>query len=114
MRPALCHEALRLGRVLAELMPDEPEVHGLVALMEIQSSRFPARLDADGLPVPLLEQNRGRWDHLLIRRGFAALLRAQRLPRPPGPYVVQAAIAVCHARARAAGETDWRQIALLY
>src|SRR5207244_12120003 len=85
MRPALCHEALRLGRVLAELMPEEPEVHGLVALMEIQSSRFPSRLDADGLPVPLLEQNRGRWDHLLIRRGFAALLRAQRPGRPPGP-----------------------------
>jgi predicted RNA polymerase sigma factor len=100
--------------VLAELMPQEPEVHGLVALMEIQSSRFPARLDADGRPVPLLEQNRGRWDHLLIRRGFAALLRAHRLGQPPGPYVVQAAIAVCHARARAAAETDWRQIAMLY
>jgi predicted RNA polymerase sigma factor len=114
MRPALCHEALRLGRVLAELMPQEPEVHGLVALMEIQSSRFSARLDSGGLPVPLLEQNRGRWDHLLIRRGFAALLRAHRLGRPPGPYVVQAAIAVCHARARAAAETDWRQIAMLY
>ena len=114
MRPALCYEALRLGRVLAGLMPDEPEVHGLVALMEIQASRIPARLDPDGLPVPLPEQNRGRWDHLLIRRGFTALLRAQQLARPPGPYVLQAAIAVCHARARTAAETDWRQIALLY
>ena len=84
MRPALCYEALRLGRVLAGLMPDEPEVHGLVALMEIQSSRFPARLDADGLPVPLPDQDRGHWDHLLIRRGFAALLRARQLGRPPG------------------------------
>jgi predicted RNA polymerase sigma factor len=114
MRPALCYEALRLGRVLAGLMPDEPEVHGLVALMEIQASRIPARLDPDGLPVPLPEQNRGRWDHLLIRRGFTALLRAQQLAQPPGPYVLQAAIAVCHARARTAAETDWRQIALLY
>ncbi len=114
MRPALCYEALRLGRVLAGLMPGEPEVHGLVALMEIQASRIPARLDSDGLPVPLLEQNRGRWDHLLIRRGFTALLRAQQLEQPPGPYVLQAAIAVCHARARAAAETDWPQIALLY
>ena len=85
MRPALCYEALRLGRVLAGLMPDEPEVHGLVALMEIQASRIPARLDPDGLPVSLPEQNRGRWDHLLIRRGFAALLRAQQLGQPPGP-----------------------------
>ena len=114
MRPALCYEALRLGRVLAELMPDEPEVHGLVALMEIQASRIPARLDPDGLPVPLPQQNRGRWDHLLIRRGFTALLRAQQLGQPPGPYMLQAAIAVCHARARTAAETDWRQIALLY
>jgi RNA polymerase sigma-70 factor, ECF subfamily len=114
MRPALCTEALRLGRVLAALMPDEPEVHGLVALMEIQASRIPARLDPDGLPVPLPEQNRGRWDHLLIRRGFTALLRAQQLRRPPGPYVLQAAIAACHARARTGAETDWRQIAMLY
>jgi RNA polymerase sigma factor (sigma-70 family) len=114
MRPALCYEALRLGRVLAGLMPDEPEVHGLVALMEIQASRIPARLDPDGLPVSLPEQNRGRWDHLLIRRGFTALLRAQQLGQPPGRYVLQAAIAVCHARARTAAETDWRQIALLY
>jgi predicted RNA polymerase sigma factor len=114
MRPALCYEALRLGRVLAGLMPDEPEVHGLVALMEIQASRIPARLDPAGLPVPLLEQNRGRWDHLLIRRGFTALLRAQQMGQPPGPYILQAAIATCHARARTAAETDWRQIAMLY
>jgi predicted RNA polymerase sigma factor len=114
MRPALCTEALRLGRVLAGLMPDESEVHGLVALMEIQASRTPARLTPDGLPVPLPEQNRGRWDHLLIRRGFTALLRAQQLGCPPGPYVLQAAIAACHAQARTGAETDWRQIALLY
>jgi predicted RNA polymerase sigma factor len=114
MRPALCNEALRLGRVLAGLMPAEPEVHGLVALMEIQASRMPARLGPDGLPVPLPEQNRGRWDQLLIRRGFTALLRAQRLGGPPGPYVLQAAIAAGHARARTAAETDWRQIAELY
>jgi len=126
MRPALCDEALRLGRVLAGLMPGEPEVHGLVALMEIQASRMRARLDAGGLPVPLLEQNRGRWDQLLIRRGFAALLRAQSLlsqslpaagagDRPsPGPYVVQAAIAACHARARSPEQTDWASIAALY
>ena len=115
MRPALCDEALRLGRVLAGLMPDEPEVHGLVALMEIQASRMRARLSPDGLPVPLLEQNRGRWDQLLIRRGFAALLRAQSVSAAsPGPYVLQAAIAACHARARAASETDWAAIAALY
>jgi len=114
MRPSLCTEALRLGRVLAGLMPGEPEVHGLVALMEIQSSRIPARLGPDGLPVPLPEQNRGRWDHLLIRRGFTALLRAQQLRCPPGPYVLQAAIAACHARARTGADTDWRQIAMLY
>jgi len=114
LRPALCGEALRLGRVLAGLMPGEAEVHGLVALMEIQASRLAARLDADGLPVPLPEQNRGRWDQLLIRRGFTALLRAQELGGAPGPYVLQAAIAACHARARDAAETDWEQIALLY
>ncbi|HMD94013.1 MAG TPA: RNA polymerase sigma factor [Trebonia sp.] len=114
MRPALCTEALRLGRVLAGLMAAEPEVHGLVALMEIQASRIPARLGPDGLPVPLPEQNRGRWDQLLIRRGFTALLRAQRLGGPPGPYVLQAAIAACHARARTAADTDWQQIAALY
>jgi predicted RNA polymerase sigma factor len=114
MRPALCTEALRLGRVLGGLMPAEPEVHGLVALMEIQASRIPARLTPAGLPVPLLEQNRGRWDQLLIRRGFTALLQAERLGGPPGPYVLQAAIAACHARARTAADTDWEQIAALY
>jgi predicted RNA polymerase sigma factor len=114
MRPALCTEALRLGRVLAELMRAEPEVHGLVALMEIQASRIPARLSPAGLPVPLPEQNRGRWDQLLIRRGFTALLRAEQLDGPPGPYVLQAAIAACHARARTAADTDWKQIVLLY
>ena len=114
MRPSLCGEALRLGRVLAGLMPDEPEVHGLVALMEIQASRLAARLDSDGLPVPLPEQNRGRWDQLLIRRGFTALLRAQELGGAPGPYVLQAAIAACHARTGDPAETDWEQIALLY
>jgi RNA polymerase sigma factor (sigma-70 family) len=113
-RPELCYEALRLGRMLAELSPDEPEVHGLVALMEIQSSRMRARLGPAGQPVPLLEQNRGIWDQLLIRRGFAALLRAQSLGRPAGPYVLQAAIAACHARARSGDETDWAQIAALY
>ena len=114
IRPALCTEALRLSRVLAGLMPAEPEVHGLVALMEIQASRIPARLSPAGLPVPLPEQNRGRWDQLLIRRGFTALLRAERLGGPPGPYVLQAAIAACHARAQSAADTDWAQIALLY
>jgi RNA polymerase sigma factor (sigma-70 family) len=113
-RPELCYEALRLGRKLAELSPDEPEVHGLVALMEIQSSRMRARLGPAGEPVPLLEQNRGTWDQLLIRRGFAALLRAQRLGQPAGPYVLQGAIAACHARARSGDETDWAQIAALY
>jgi predicted RNA polymerase sigma factor len=115
MRPALCTEALRLGRVLAGLMPAEAEVLGLVALMELQASRFHARLDADGLPVPLLDQNRGRWDQLLIRRGFTALLRAEKLGvHPPGPYLLQAAIAACHARARDPADTDWGQIAALY
>jgi RNA polymerase sigma factor (sigma-70 family) len=113
-RPELCYEALRLGRMLAELSPDEPDVHGLVALMEIQSSRLRARAGPDGEPVPLLEQDRARWDQLLIRRGFAALLRAERLGRPPGPYVVQAAIAACHAQARTADGTDWTRIAALY
>jgi predicted RNA polymerase sigma factor len=115
MRPALCTEALRLGRVLAELMPAEPEVQGLVALMEIQASRVHARLSPAGLPVPLLEQNRGRWDQLLIRRGFSALLRAERLlADTPGPYVLQAAIAACHAQAHAPEQTDWPRIATLY
>jgi RNA polymerase sigma factor (sigma-70 family) len=113
MRPELCHEALRLGRMLAEWAPSEPEVHGLVALMEIQSSRLLARVGPDGEPVPLPEQNRGRWDQLLIRRGFTALLRA-RAAGPAGPYVLQGAIAACHARARTAAATDWAQIALLY
>jgi predicted RNA polymerase sigma factor len=113
-RPELCYEALRLGRMLAELSPDEPEVHGLVALMEIQSSRMRARLGPAGEPVTLLEQNRGIWDQLLIRRGFAALFRARALGRPSGPYVLQAAIAACHARARTAEETNWEQIATLY
>jgi predicted RNA polymerase sigma factor len=114
LRPELCWEALRLGRILAELAPAEPEVHGLVALMEIQASRERARTDEHGDPVPLLEQNRGRWDHLLIQRGFAALLRARDLGRPFGPYVLQAAIASCHAQARSAEETDWQRIATLY
>lgn len=114
MRPELCHEALRLGRMLAELAPDESEVHGLVALMEIQASRLAARTSQSGEPVPLLEQNRGRWDQLRIRRGFAALLRARQLRAAPGPYVLQAAIAACHARARTAEDTDWVQIASLY
>jgi len=114
MRPALCQEALRLGRVLAELMPQEPEVHGLVALMEIQASRAGARTGPSGEPIPLLEQNRGRWDQLLIRRGFAALLRAEKAGAPLGPYVLQGAIAACHAQARRPEETDWARIATLY
>jgi RNA polymerase sigma factor (sigma-70 family) len=114
LRPDLCQEALRLGRILAELAPTEPEVHGLAALMEIQASRSTARTGPSGEPIPLLEQNRGRWDQLLIRRGFVALLRARGLSDPPGPYVLQAAIAVCHAQARTAQDTDWKQIATLY
>ncbi|CAN5186170.1 RNA polymerase sigma factor [soil metagenome] len=114
MRPQLCEEALRLGRVLAELAPAEPEVHGLVALMEIQASRFAARTDANGDPILLLDQNRGRWDQLLIRRGLAAIARAVHLDQMPGPYLLQAEIAACHARARTAEETDWTRIAALY
>ncbi len=114
MRPGLCEEALRLGRILAELAPTEPEVHGLVALMEIQASRFGARIDAAGRPVLLLEQDRSRWDLLLAQRGLAALLRAERLGGTFGPYALQAAIAACHARARTAEETDWQRIAALY
>ena len=115
MRPQLCEEALRLGRILAELAPAEPEVHGLVALMEIQASRFAARRGPDGEPVLLLDQNRARWDQLLIRRGLAALARAAGARTPsPGPYVLQAAIAACHARARTAEETDWARIVGLY
>src|SRR5437588_212000 len=114
MRPALCEDALRLGRILAELAPKEPEIHGLVALMEIQASRSGARLGPSGEPVLLLDQDRGRWDRLLIRRGFAALERAERLGGARGPYAIQAAIAACHARARTADETDWERIAALY
>src|SRR5258706_10260781 len=113
-RPALCEEALRLGRILAELAPQEPEVHGLVALMEIQASRLRARVGPAGEPILLLDQNRALWDQLLIRRGFAALLRADAIGRPLGPYALQAAIAVCHARARTADDTDWVRIAELY
>ncbi|MBI1294507.1 sigma-70 family RNA polymerase sigma factor [bacterium] len=114
VRPLLCEEALRLGRVLAELTPQEAEVHGLVALMEIQSSRLRARIGPQGEPIRLLDQNRARWDRLLINRGLTALLRAQRLGGALGPYTLQAAIAACHARARTAEETDWEQIAALY
>src|SRR5205807_7395343 len=134
MRPALCEDALRLGRILAELAPQEPEVHGLVALMEIQASRSRARVGPSGQPVLLLDQNRALWDQLLIRRGLAALdraeklraeklraeklraekLRAEKLSGAQGPYTLQAAIAACHARARTGGETAWPRIAPLY
>ena len=114
MRPALCEDALRLGRVLAELTPQEPEVHGLVALMEIQASRAKARVGPSGEPILLLDQNRAQWDQLLIRRGLAALERAQSLGDQPGSFTLQAAIAACHARARTAGETDWPLIVNLY
>jgi len=114
MRPALCEDALRLGRILAELVPHEPEVHGLVALMEIQASRSRARVGPTGEPILLLDQDRGRWDQLLIRRGLAALQRAEELRGVLGPYALQAAIAACHARARTAAETNWEQIAALY
>ncbi|HKE35444.1 MAG TPA: RNA polymerase sigma factor [Candidatus Acidoferrum sp.] len=114
MRPALCEDALRLGRILAELAPLEPEVHGLVALMEIQASRLHARTGPRGEPILLLHQDRTRWDQLLIRRGLAALDRAEKLGGALGPYGLQAAIAACHARARTAGETDWHRIAALY
>jgi RNA polymerase sigma factor (sigma-70 family) len=114
VRPDLCEEALRLGRVLAELAPQESEVHGLVALMEIQASRLRARVGPSGEPVLLLDQDRARWDQLLIRRGLAALERAERVAGGLGPYGVQAAIAACHARARTAEETDWNRIAALY
>jgi RNA polymerase sigma factor (sigma-70 family) len=114
MRPALCEDALRLGRVLAGLMPKEPEVHGLMALMEIQASRSAARVGPSGEPILLLEQNRARWDQLLIRRGLAALERAEELGGARGPYTLQAAIAACHARAVDAEDTDWVRIADLY
>src|SRR5712671_3141005 len=114
IRPALCEEALRLGRIVAELVPKEPEVHGLVALMEIQASRSGARIGPSGEPVLLLDQDRARWDHLLVRLGLAALQRAEQLDGRLGPYALQAAIAACHARARTAAETDWVRIAALY
>jgi predicted RNA polymerase sigma factor len=111
MRPALCDEALRLGRILATLAPQEPEVHGLVALMELQASRTPARTDPDGAPILLQDQDRRRWDRLLIRRGLEALARTE---GTLGPYVLQASIAACHARATRAEDTDWERIATLY
>ncbi len=114
MRPALCADAVRLGRVLAQIAPDEPEVHGLVALMEIQSSRVGARVDADGAPVLLLDQDRSRWDPFFIRRGLDALARAEELGGATGPYALQAGIAACHARAARAEDTDWARIAALY
>jgi len=114
MRPALCDEALRLGRILAELAPREPEVHGLIALMEIQTSRAGARTNSSGQPILLLDQDRSRWDQLLIRRGLTALARAEALGGSLGPYTLQAAVAACHARARSAGETDWVRIVALY
>jgi RNA polymerase sigma-70 factor, ECF subfamily len=114
LRPALCEEALRQGRILAGLVPGEAEVHGLVALMEIQASRAKARVNALGEPILLLDQDRGRWDRLLINRGLAALERAERLGGMRGPYAIQAAIAACHARARSGEETDWERIAELY
>ena len=114
MRPELCQDALRLGRILAGLVPDEPEVHGLVALMEIQASRSRARVGPSGEPVLLLDQDRARWDHVLVRRGLTALARAEQLGGAEGPYALQAAIAACHARARTGDETDWTRIAELY
>jgi RNA polymerase sigma-70 factor (ECF subfamily) len=114
VRPALCEDALRLGRILAELMPAEAEVHGLVGLMEIQASRLWARVGKQGEPIPLLEQDRGKWDHMLIRRGLSALEKAEQLSADRGPYTLQAAIAACYARPRSVEETDWRRIADLY
>ncbi len=114
IRPGLCEDALRLGRILAELAPDQGEVHGLVALMEIQASRFGARTDSEGTPILLLDQDRGRWDRLLIVRGRAAIQRALALGAEPGPYLLQAQIAACHARAPTGHETDWAEIARLY
>lgn len=114
IRPLLCQEALRLGRILAEIAPNEPEVHGLVALMEIQASRLKTRINAKGEPILLMDQNRAKWDQLLIRRGITALERSRKLGRPLGPYSLQAAISICHAQARSAAETDWIRIAALY
>jgi len=114
VRPELCEDALRLGRILAELAPEQPEVHGLVALMELQASRIRARVSPTGEPILLLDQDRGRWDHLLIGRGLTALARAEAPGGGYGPYGLQAAIAACHARARSADETEWTQIVALY
>ncbi len=114
MRPALCEDALRLGRILAELVPQESEVHGLVALMEIQASRAAARIDSTGAPILLLDQNRAHWDHLLIRRGLNAIDRAAKIGTARGPYLLQAEIAACHARAHTPAETDWPRIVTLY
>jgi predicted RNA polymerase sigma factor len=114
MRPALCEDALRMGRILAGLMPDEPEVHGLVALMELQASRLRARISPSGAQVLLLDQDRTRWDWLLVGRGLRALERAFATGGPIGPYTLQAAIAACHARARTADDTDWERIVALY
>jgi RNA polymerase sigma factor (sigma-70 family) len=114
IRPALYDEALRLGRILAELVPEEPEVHGLIALMEIQASRSKARIGPKGEPILLFDQNRALWDQLLIRRGLAALERAEAIGAAPGPYALQAALAACHARARTPAETDWPRIVELY
>ncbi len=114
MRPALCEEALRLGRILAELVPNEPEAHGLIALLELQASRAKARIGTPGEPILLLDQDRSRWDWLLINRGLAALARAEQLRPKRGPYTIQAALAACHARAVTASETDWAQIVELY
>src|SRR5271163_1198089 len=114
LRPALCEDALRLGRILAECAPEQAEVHGLVALMEIQASRSRARVGPGGEPILLLDQNRAQWDQLLIRRGLAALERVERLGNVPGPYAIQAAIAACHARALTPADTDWPRIAALY
>ncbi len=114
MRPGLCEDALRLGRILAELVPNEAEVHGLVALMEVQASRIGARTLPDGTPIPLFEQSRARWDRLLIARGLEALARGEALGQPRGPYLLQAGIAACHARARTPEDTDWPRIVALY
>ena len=114
MRPQLCEEAMRMGRILARLMPEEPEVHGLLALMEIQHSRTNARTNAKGEPILLPDQNRALWDQLMIRRGLEGLARVTRLGGENGPYALQAAIAACHARARRAADTDWSRIAALY
>jgi len=114
VRPTLCNEAIRLGRILAVLLPEEPEVHGLMALMEIQASRFKARINSSGEPILLQDQNRALWDNLLIHRGFSALKRVEQIGGPYGPYSLQASIAACHAKAPTAAETDWQEISGLY